>query len=195
MPVEAGANRGTAVPMGLRRVSSVYFRSPKRLRNEPVFRNGIFFPGHRISAIVGGAMNIPRLILSIVVVTVVIMAFDFLYHGMLLGNSYKETADSWRPEDEMMARMPFQFFSDFLISIGFCTVWAFGFGSKGVKCGAIYGFFLGLLASGVSLVNFVFLPIPDQFKIPWTVGSILSSVIIGMVVALVYKPGMDSASE
>ncbi len=133
-------------------------------------------------------MNVARLIVSIVVVAVVIYLFDFLYHGMMLGNSYAETADSWRSEEEMMARHPFQILCYFIISIGFCTVWAFGFGEHGIKCGAIYGFFLGLMGTGGVLMNFVFLPIPDQFKLPWTIGGVLSSVVAGIVLALVYKP-------
>lgn len=133
-------------------------------------------------------MNIGRLILSILVVAVVIYVFDFLYHGMMFGESYSETAESWRSEEEMMKRIPLQMLCYFLISIGFCTVWAFGFGDKGVKCGAIYGLFLGVMAIGGMLINFVFVPIPDQFMIPWSVGGILSSVIAGIIVALVYRP-------
>jgi len=133
-------------------------------------------------------MNIRRLILSIIVVAVVIYVFDFLYHGMMLGESYKETADTWRTEEEMMKRMPLQAACYVLIAIGFCTVWAFGFGDKGAKCGAIFGFFLGLMAVGGMLINFVFVPIPDQFMISWSIGGILSSVIAGVVTSLVYRP-------
>lgn len=133
-------------------------------------------------------MNIPRLILAIVVVYIANYAFDFLYHGVMLGESYKETADAWRSEEEMMKRIPLQLICYALISIGFCTVWAFGFGGKGVKCGAIYGFFLGVMGVGGMLINFVFFPMPDQFMIPWSIGGILVGVLSGVIVALVYKP-------
>lgn len=133
-------------------------------------------------------MNIPRLILTIIVVAIVIYLFDFLYHGMMLGQSYKETADAWRPEAEMMKRIPLQATAYFVVAIGFCTVWAFGFGGKGIKCGAIYGFFVGVMMTGGTLLNFVFLPIPDQFLGPWALSGILASVLAGVVTAQVYKP-------
>lgn len=133
-------------------------------------------------------MNTPRLIFAILAVAVAMFAFDFLFHGMILGQSYKDTADAWRPEDEMMARFPFQILCYFVIAVGFTIVWALGFPREGVKCGAIYGFLLGFMGTGITLINFVFLPIPDQFKLPWTVSGILSGVVAGIVVALVYKP-------
>jgi|GEM_PF-1855358 len=133
-------------------------------------------------------MNIGRLILTIIAVAVVLFVFDMLYHGGLLGSSYGETADAWRTDEEMAARFPLQIVCYFLIAIGFCTVWAFGFGEQGVKCGAIYGFFLGIMATGGTLINFVFLPIPDQFMLPWAVGGILSTIIAGVLTALIYKP-------
>lgn len=133
-------------------------------------------------------MNIARLIVSIITVAVVIFLFDFLYHGMMLGKSYADTAEAWRPEEEMMSRMPLQISCYFIISIGFCLAWALGFGGRGIKVGALYGCFLGIMSIGGVLLNFVFLPIPDQFMLPWAIGGVLSSVIAGIVVALVYKP-------
>ncbi len=133
-------------------------------------------------------MNIPRLILTIIVTAVVIYLFDFLYHGIMLGQSYKDTAEAWRTEEEMMKRIPLQAACYFLVAIGFCTIWAFGFGGKGIKCGAIFGFFLGLMGTGGMLINFVFVPIPDQFMIPWALGGILASVIAGVVTSAVYRP-------
>lgn len=133
-------------------------------------------------------MNVARLIASVIAVAVVMYLFDFIYHGMILGNSYGETAESWRPEDEMMKRHPYQILCYFIIAIGFCTVWAFGFGERGIRCGAIYGFFLGLTGTGGIMMNFVFLPIPDQFQVPWAIGGVLSSIIAGITTALVYKP-------
>ncbi|MCG8601200.1 MAG: hypothetical protein MI807_13745 [Verrucomicrobiales bacterium] len=138
-------------------------------------------------------MNTSRLILSVVAVAAAFFLFDFIFHGMMLGQSYADTADAWRPEEEMAARFPFQILCYFVISVGFCIVWALGFPREGVRCGAIYGFLLGVMGTGGVLMNFVFLPIPDQFKLPWTIGGILSGVVGGIVVALVYKPTASAA--
>ena len=68
-------------------------------------------------------MNIGRLIITIVVVAVVSWLFDFLFHGIGLGAQYGATAESWRPDDEMMAWFPWQIACYFMVSIGICTIW------------------------------------------------------------------------
>ena len=140
-------------------------------------------------------MNIARLIVSIIVVLVGMFAFDFIYHGMLLGDSYKETAEAWRPEAEMMERYKFKVIYDLLIAIGFCTLWAFGFAGKGIKCGVVYGFLFGLTGVGGMLMNFIFTPIPDQFMMPWAVGGMLASIISGILVSLAYKAKATAVSD
>tara|TARA_R110002096_G_scaffold352023_1_gene545003 strand:- start:1583 stop:2005 length:423 start_codon:yes stop_codon:yes gene_type:complete len=140
-------------------------------------------------------MNIGRLIISVIAVLVAKFGFDAIYHGMLLGDSDKETAEAWRPEAEMMALYQFKIGYDLLIAIGICTVWAFGFAGKGIKCGAIYGFLIGLTVVGGMLISFIFTPIPEQFMMPWALGGMFQSIIVGMIVALVYKgkPKVDEA--
>ncbi len=133
-------------------------------------------------------MNIPRLIISIVVLFVFISVFDFVAHGVILGSAYKETAESWRPEADMMARLPLQYACYLIIMIGFATVWALGFPDKGAKCGAIYGFLLGLVGTAGSILMFVFIAIPDRFMMPWIVSGMLGSILSGVLLALVYKP-------
>ncbi len=140
-------------------------------------------------------MNIGRLIITIVVAAVAMWVLDFVYHGLLLGEQYAATADAWRPEEEMMARFPFQVICYFVIAIGFSTVWAFGFAPQGhgMKCGAIYGFFMGLFGTGGMMMSFVFSPIPDQFVAPWAISGVVMSILVGMLIALVYKPKSRTA--
>lgn len=139
-------------------------------------------------------MNIGRLIITIIVAAVFFCLFDMLYHGGLLKGRYEATADSWRTEEESWARFPQMITYYFMIAIGFCTVWAFGFGQHGIKCGAIYGFFLGLMGTGGMLMSTIFSPIPDGFTLPWAIGGLLSGILGGVVTALVYKPKSSAAA-
>lgn len=133
-------------------------------------------------------MNIPRLLVTIVVAFVVMSAYNFVAHGVFLGSAYSETADAWRPMDEMMSRLWLQYLCFFMISVGFSTLWALAFPGKGVKCGAIFGFLVALMTMPGMMLNFVHYPTPDRFVIPWFVIGLLGPILMGVVVALVYKP-------
>lgn len=134
------------------------------------------------------AMNIPRLIISVIVLAVFFAIYNTVVHGVMLGHMYKETEEFWRPEDEIMSRWWIQFVSYVPIAIGFATIWALAFPNKGAKCGAIYGFLIGLISVGGLMINTVFTPTPDQVILPWIASGIIGPVLSGVVVALVYKP-------
>ena len=51
-------------------------------------------------------MNPKSLLITILVAFVTVFATDFLIHQLWLGSTYKATASLWRPEAEMMAKMP-----------------------------------------------------------------------------------------
>ncbi len=46
-------------------------------------------------------MNAKIFILASIAVTIFIMAFDFLFHGMLMANTYDQTASLCRPHEVM----------------------------------------------------------------------------------------------
>jgi hypothetical protein len=133
-------------------------------------------------------MNIPRLILSIVVLFVVSCLYNFVAHGVILGKSYAATEEVWKPMDEMMARMWLQYLCFFVFMIGFVILWALAFPGKGTKCGATYGAVVALMSVSGMMLNLVHMPVPDQFALPWLVIGTLECVILGVLVSLLYKP-------
>ncbi len=50
-------------------------------------------------------MNAKRWLLASVAVVVVIGVLEFLIHGVILSDMYKQTASVWRPEGEMQKMM------------------------------------------------------------------------------------------
>ena len=52
-------------------------------------------------------MNTKSLLITIAVAFVTVWATDFLIHGIWLSATYGATKELWRPESEMMAKMPF----------------------------------------------------------------------------------------
>ncbi|MDC0314677.1 hypothetical protein OAL92_02510, partial [bacterium] len=63
-------------------------------------------------------MNMPRLIISIIVLAVFFAVYDILVHQIMLGKLYVATGDSWRTEDEMMSRIWILYVCYIPISIG-----------------------------------------------------------------------------
>ena len=74
------------------------------------------------------------------------------------------------------------------IAIGFATIWALAFPTKGAKCGVIYGFLIGLITVGGLIIITVFTPIPDEVILPWIVSGLIGPALAGALLALIYKP-------
>jgi hypothetical protein len=69
-------------------------------------------------------MNPKSLLITILVAFITVFATDFLIHGVLLAGTYKATASLWRPEAEMMAKMPWMMLGQFLAAAAFTMIFA-----------------------------------------------------------------------
>ena len=54
----------------------------------------------------------------------------------------------------------------------------------GIKLGLL----LGLLAAASSIMWYVIIPVPVDMVCKWVVGGFVSSLLVGIVLALIYKP-------
>lgn len=133
-------------------------------------------------------MNLPRLILSIVVLAVFFCVYEALFHGMLLKEQYEATAEAWRSEEDSQARMRWILLAYFLMAAGFCLIWAKGFGSRGLLCGLLFGGTLWLIAMGGHILGWVFQPVPGQFVGYWAVGGLVELAVAGILAAWIYRP-------
>lgn len=134
-------------------------------------------------------MNFTRLILAIVVAFVFIFATDFLIHAVWLKPDYEATKELWRPEAEMGARFHWMLIAQLLVAIAFVIIWALGFaarGSLGLACG--YGLLIGLIVQSTTIITYVVSPFPANIALKWFASGIVQSVLLGLLVALVYKP-------
>ncbi|MEO8440352.1 MAG: hypothetical protein ABI540_09035 [Spartobacteria bacterium] len=134
-------------------------------------------------------MNLKRLLLAIVVAFVFIFATDYLIHAVWLKPDYAATKELWRTEAEMGARFHWMLIAQLLVAIAFVIIWALGFatrGGLGLACG--YGLLVGLIVQATTIITHVVSPLPASIAMKWFASGIVQIVLLGLIVALVYKP-------
>ena len=133
-------------------------------------------------------MNIKRLLLAIVAAFVFIFATDFLIHGFWLNSAYEATASLWRTEAEMHQRFVWMLLSQLLCAGSIAIIWAMGFAGRDLGIGARVGFLIGLAQQVWPLAFYVVAPLPGHIASKWFLSGLLQAVIVGVIVAAIYKP-------
>jgi len=77
-------------------------------------------------------MNAKIFILASIAVTIFIMAFDFLFHGMLMANTYDQTASLCRPHEVMNDYMVWMILGQIIMSVGFVALFTKSFKRGGI---------------------------------------------------------------
>jgi hypothetical protein len=112
----------------------------------------------------------------------------FLIHGFWLSDTYKSLATVWRPEVEMNSMMWIMLLTSAVLVFAFCYIFTRGYESKGLMEGVRYGLWVALLcAIPQSLDSFVIYPIPLSLSVKWAVSGAAYFVILGVIVAAIYK--------
>ncbi len=123
---------------------------------------------------------------AVIAVFIAWSILDFLIHGVLLKSTYQETANLWRPEDEM--NMPLMSIVTLVFSICFVTIYSYLIEPKSLSLGIKYGFILGI-ATGVSMGfgSYCYMPIPLSLAFSWFLASLVEITLAGIVVGLMVR--------
>ena len=133
--------------------------------------------------------NWQRLFIAFVAVYVVLEVCNYLVHGLWLAPTYASLADIWRPPSEMQSKIWIIFVTDVFWSFFFCYVFARGYEGKGLVEGVRYGAIIGLFfAMSQSYNSYVIFPIPYSLALRWFLSGLAGCVVLGIVVAAVYRP-------
>lgn len=134
-------------------------------------------------------MNPKSLLLTIPVAFVTVWVTDFLIHGLWLGSTYKATASLWRPEAEMMAKMPWMLLAQFLVAAAFTMIFAACVAEKRcLSCSLKYAACMGIFSGGGQLMMYAVQPLPGALVAQWVLAAIVQAVVLGLVVHKVYRP-------
>lgn len=132
-------------------------------------------------------INIPRFLVSVIAGFVFIFGFDFIIHGQVLADLYAETADLWRPPEEMETYFPFMMGSQLLLALITAFIFTRNFEEKGIGEGIRFGLLLGTLLALLSATTYVWMPIPLLLAVYWAAAGLMQGLGLGIIFGLLYK--------
>ena len=132
-------------------------------------------------------MNAKKFILASIAVTVFIMAFDFLFHNILMSSLYEQTASLWRPQESMKDHIGWMILGQIIKSLGFVALFTKAFKRGGIAEGAIFGLLLAIIFIGTNFIMHSVAPYPISMVINWVAGTTIQLVVAGIIVALIYR--------
>lgn len=132
-------------------------------------------------------MNWKKMMISTIVVYIVYEVLNFIIHGLILSSTYESLQHLWRPEMQQM--MWIMYVSELLLAFFFVYIFAKGYEGKGLMEGVRYGLIIGgfMLVPGM-LAQYTVYALPFSLVVYWLIFGFIQLVIIGIIVALIYKP-------
>jgi len=132
-------------------------------------------------------MNTKKFIIASILVFIVFEILDFIIHGLILKGAYESLASVWRPD--MNSLMWIMYVTALIFSFLFVYIFTKGYEGKSIAEGIRYGLLIGLLMLIVGMFNqYAVYPLPFILVLEWFIFGIIQYIIIGIVVAAVYKP-------
>jgi len=134
-------------------------------------------------------MNTKRWLLASVAVLVVVAVLEFLIHGVLLSDVYRQTASVWRSGAEMQKMMWIFWVGMLVFAPFFALIYVKGYekGKPGLGQGFRYGLYVGVMLSVMhSFGWYVILPIPLALAFYWFLGILVEFIAAGVAAGLVY---------
>ena len=137
-------------------------------------------------------MNWKKFFITFIVIYIAGGVLGYLVHEVLLGATYDSLSDIWRPDMErlMWIQMVTSLFSTFF----FIYVFAKGYEGKGIMEGVRYGLIIwGFFAIPSTFNQYMVYPIPYSLVWKWLAAELFMFIVLGAIMAAVYKPGESAA--
>lgn len=126
-----------------------------------------------------------KLLIGFVAVFVTFTALDFVIHNLILGTTYEQIRQVFRPD--MMEKMWIMYLVTAISSFFFVLIFSKGYEGKGIAEGLRYGFYVGMMMSvGMAYGSYAMYPLPYSLAMSWFIYSMVEYLVAGTVVALVY---------
>ncbi len=132
-------------------------------------------------------MNTKKFLKGAVSVSFFVIAFEWIFHGVIMKDSYAQTAYLWRPPEQMHSFLPFMTMGQILFSFVFTYIFIKGYEKKGIGEGVRYGLVMGILFTGSMLVCYAVTPYPSQMVLSWIAATFVELILAGVILARIYQ--------
>ncbi len=132
-------------------------------------------------------MNWSKFFIAFVVIYVVGGILNYLIHGVLLMETYESLSQLWRPDMDRL--MWLQFVTPLFICFFFIYIFVRGYEGKGIMEGVRFGLIIWAFASiPMTYGQYMIYPLPYSLVWKWLISDLVSFLVFGVLVAVIYKP-------
>ena len=133
-------------------------------------------------------MDIKKCLLASLPVFVFIFAFEWVFHGVIMKESYLQTAYLWRSQQDMPLYLPWMIAGQLLFSFIFTIIFAKGYENKGIAEGIRYGMLMAMLFTASLLIGYAVTPYPADMMAAWIIALLVELPAAGVLLSFLYKP-------
>ena len=132
-------------------------------------------------------MNWKKFLIAFVVIYIAGLVISIIIHGLILASTYEQLSHIWRPDMDRL--MWVQWVTALFLSFFFVYIFAKGYEGKGIMEGVRYGLVIWAFLSIPSYYGqYVMYPLPYSLVWKWLISDLVMLVILGIIVAVLYKP-------
>ena len=132
-------------------------------------------------------MNWTKFFIAFIAAWVWIFVFGWVYHGMLMQNTYAAMHGMMR--DHADVQFPVIILGQIVMAFFFTLIFVRGSGSGGgIGGGFRCGLLLGLFLCGLDIIDYAVEPLTTTVLLAWCIGGIIELTIAGIIVGALYKP-------
>ncbi|MFC1475086.1 hypothetical protein ACFLQG_00425 [Candidatus Zixiibacteriota bacterium] len=134
-------------------------------------------------------MNTKKYVIGSIVVFVVMFILEYVLHDLILGGQYEATKEIYRTEEAMMQYFPAMILGYLMMSFGFCYIFIQGYKGKGCAEGIRYGLIIAFtFAIPSSLIYYTVFPMSGWMMLGYFIAFPIETMILGAIIASIYKP-------
>jgi hypothetical protein len=140
-------------------------------------------------------MNYRRIAAAAVTAWLVSIPFGaFIHHGVL-GSVYAADPSAFRPDADIVRRLPIGFVFQLIGFLGATLMYAqLDWPHRGIFEGLRFGMLLGVVLVGAGVWNYVTQPITAIVGVAEVFESMSAAIIYGAIVGAIYRPNRPSAA-